>query len=158
MVDTIRALFFSFAMDYVLRLPVDSPENLPPFPASIKDGYAIKFDGVWSTVGNIFEVVQVSVAGTAVSTQLIKCELFILQIYCIKIDILFTLHIMLQPNYLGNIGVRECVRISTGAPLPPGANCVIQVEDTSVVSMSSDGTIEKTIDVLKMPSKFDNIR
>lgn len=52
----------------------------------------------------------------------------------------------------------QCTRISTGAPLPPGANCVVQVEDTSVVSKSSDGTVEMTISILKEPKLFDNIR
>lgn len=56
-------------MGYVLYSTVYSTENLPPFPASIKDGYAIKYDGSWSKTSNIFEVVQVSVAGTAVSTK-----------------------------------------------------------------------------------------
>lgn len=59
--------FLSSAIGYVLHLAVYSVENLPPFPASIKDGYAIKYDGTWSK--NIFEVVQISVAGTEVSTK-----------------------------------------------------------------------------------------
>lgn len=66
--------------------------------------------------------------------------------------------IVLQPKRQEILSERECARISTGAPLPPGANCVIQVEDTSVVSQSSDGTIEKAIAVLKEPKLFDNIR
>lgn len=52
----------------------------------------------------------------------------------------------------------KCARISTGAPLPPGANCVVQVEDTSVISKSSDETVELTIKVLKQPKLFENIR
>lgn len=56
-------------MGYVLYSPIDSSENLPPFPASIKDGYAIKYinGDYWSQKSNIFSVVQVSVAGTVVS-------------------------------------------------------------------------------------------
>lgn len=56
-------------MGYVLHSTVYSSENLPPFPASIKDGYAIKYDGAWSNKNNIFKVVQVSVAGTEVSIK-----------------------------------------------------------------------------------------
>lgn len=54
-------------MGYILHKPVYSFENLPPFPASIKDGYAINYDGSWSKKSNVFKVVQVSVAGTVVS-------------------------------------------------------------------------------------------
>lgn len=55
-------------MGYVLYTPVYAPEDLPPYQASIKDGYAIKYGclNVWSQ-DNIFEVVQVSVAGTEVN-------------------------------------------------------------------------------------------
>lgn len=62
-------MFFSSAIGYVLHSPVNSLENLPPFEASIKDGYAIKYinSDDWSQKCNIFNVVQVSVAGTAVS-------------------------------------------------------------------------------------------
>lgn len=56
-------------MGYVSHSPVYSSENLPPFPASIKDGYAINHVNTnpWSQERSIFNVVQVSVAGTAVS-------------------------------------------------------------------------------------------
>lgn len=56
-------------MGYVSHYPVHSSENLPPFPASIKDGYAINYVNTnpWSQERSIFNVVQVSVAGTAVS-------------------------------------------------------------------------------------------
>ncbi|XP_060843810.1 gephyrin isoform X1 [Rhopalosiphum padi] len=117
------------AMGYVLYLPVNSSENLPPFPASIKDGYAIKYinEDSWSQRSNIFNVVQVSVAGTVPACQ-------------------------------KEIKEGECARISTGAPLPPGANCVVQVEDTAVVTKSSDGKVELTIAILKEPKLFENIR
>lgn len=62
-------VYFSSAMDYVLHSAVYSSENLPPFPASIKDGYAIKYveGSSWSQGSNVFKVVQVSVAGTVVN-------------------------------------------------------------------------------------------
>lgn len=55
-------------MGYVLHEPIYSLENLPSFPASIKDGYAIKYsnNGSWSQKCNVFKVVQISVAGTEV--------------------------------------------------------------------------------------------
>lgn len=56
-------------MGHVLHLPVYSTENLPNFRASIKDGYAIKYvdSDYWC---NVYKVVQVSVAGTNVSTHI----------------------------------------------------------------------------------------
>ncbi|XP_060857084.1 gephyrin [Metopolophium dirhodum] len=117
----------SSAMGYVSYSPINSSENLPPFQASIKDGYAIKYESYWFQKSNIFNVVQVSVAGTV-------------------------------PGYQKEIGEGECARISTGAPIPPGANCVVQVEDTSVETKSSDGKVEITIAILKEPKLFENIR
>lgn len=59
-------------MGYVTNEAVYSLENLPPYPASIKDGYAIKYvcNGSWSQHCSTFEVVEVSVAGTAVNTKI----------------------------------------------------------------------------------------
>lgn len=44
--------------------------------------------------------------------------------------------------------VGEAMRITTGAPLPPGATSVVMVEDTLLVSTSVDGEEEKGIKVL----------
>ncbi|XP_050438861.1 gephyrin-like isoform X2 [Adelges cooleyi] len=118
------------ARDHVLCSTIYSPENLPPFLASIKDGYAINYDNdsTWFEGNkNVYKVVQISVAGT-------------------------------EPNEQIMLHVKECARISTGAPVPPGANCVVQVEDTTIVSKSSDETVEISIAVLKKPKLYDNIR
>ena len=42
----------------------------------------------------------------------------------------------------------EIVRITTGAPLPPGATSVAMVEDTVLKSMTDDGKEEKEIEIL----------
>ncbi|KAK3379274.1 hypothetical protein B0T24DRAFT_569195 [Lasiosphaeria ovina] len=42
----------------------------------------------------------------------------------------------------------EIARITTGAPLPPGATSVIMVEDTVLVSMTDDDKEEKEIEIL----------
>ncbi|CBX93792.1 hypothetical protein LEMA_P034660.1 [Plenodomus lingam JN3] len=42
----------------------------------------------------------------------------------------------------------ECARITTGAPLPPGADAVVMVEDTVLKSMTEDGQEEKDIEIL----------
>lgn len=60
---------FSDAMGYILHKPIYSSENLPSFPAAIKDGYAIKYNNndTWSQKCHVFKVVQISVAGTDVN-------------------------------------------------------------------------------------------
>lgn len=58
---------FRCAKGYILFSPINSSENLPQFQASIKDGYAIKYGNNWFKKSNVFNVVQVSVAGTVVS-------------------------------------------------------------------------------------------
>ncbi|KAI0198044.1 molybdenum cofactor synthesis domain-containing protein [Astrocystis sublimbata] len=42
----------------------------------------------------------------------------------------------------------EIARITTGAPLPPGATSVIMVEDTVLKTMTEDGKEEKEVDIL----------
>ncbi|GAB7325872.1 hypothetical protein MBLNU13_g09940t1 [Cladosporium sp. NU13] len=44
--------------------------------------------------------------------------------------------------------IGEVARITTGAPLPPGATSVVMVEDTVLRSKTEDGTEEKEIEVL----------
>lgn len=68
LVHSNNEIFSSSSVGYTLSKAVYSSENLPPFQASIKDGYAIKFDGSWHETINIFKVVQISVAGTIVSS------------------------------------------------------------------------------------------
>lgn len=68
-------------MGYVLHNPIYSSENLPSFPASIKDGYAIKYNNndSWSQKCHVFRVVQISLAGTEVKyllNQLICADLY----------------------------------------------------------------------------------
>ncbi|KAG9721249.1 hypothetical protein KCU73_g14299, partial [Aureobasidium melanogenum] len=42
----------------------------------------------------------------------------------------------------------QIARITTGAPLPPGATSVVMVEDTVLVSKTEDGTEEKEVEIL----------
>ena len=42
----------------------------------------------------------------------------------------------------------EITRITTGAPLPPGAKTVVMVEDTIVRSTTADGKEEETVEIL----------
>lgn len=53
----------------------------------------------------------------------------------------------------------QIARITTGAPLPPGANSVVMVEDTVLRSMTEDGREEKIVEILTDQVKPDeNIR
>ncbi|GFN82326.1 gephyrin [Plakobranchus ocellatus] len=51
-----------------------------------------------------------------------------------------------------------CVRINTGAPIPPGADAVVQVEDTVLVEASADGRSEIRVDIKQMPTMGQDIR
>lgn len=57
-----------------------------------------------------------------------------------------------------NVDKGYCIRISTGAPVPAGADAVIQVEDTELVEKAADGKEEKTIRILKQPHVGQDIR
>lgn len=52
----------------------------------------------------------------------------------------------------------ECVRINTGAPLPPGADAVVQVEDTKLIKDQEDGRVEVEIEILTTPVLHQEIR
>ncbi|KOS21555.1 Gephyrin [Escovopsis weberi] len=51
------------------------------------------------------------------------------------------------PGHIGTLKEGEIARITTGAPLPPGATAVIMVEDTVLRSMSEDGAEEKEVEI-----------
>ncbi|RUS89088.1 hypothetical protein EGW08_003151, partial [Elysia chlorotica] len=109
------------ALGRYLAGPVHAAEPLPPFPASIKDGYAVRAeDGAGTRV-----VLGDSSAGD-VPTEPVRS------------------------------GV--CVRINTGAPVPPGADAVVQVEDTALVESSADGRTEIRVDIKQMPTVGQDIR
>lgn len=91
------------ALGRVVSETVKARLSLPPFPASTKDGYAVRSaDGA-----GIRKVLTSVAAGDS------RDDIF------------------LPSGYVA--------RINTGAPLPKGADAVVQVEDTKVVSLSSAG-------------------
>lgn len=51
-----------------------------------------------------------------------------------------------------------CMRINTGAPIPNGANAVVQVEDTELIKASDNGSEELEIKILVAPSQGQDIR
>ncbi|XP_063724534.1 gephyrin-like isoform X2 [Symsagittifera roscoffensis] len=109
------------ALGRILSCDVYASDPLPPFPASIKDGYAVRTcDGI-----GIREVIGDSTAGAMTTTEVVP----------------------------GSV-----VRISTGAPLPPGADAVVQVEDTELIEASDDGYKEFKIRILAQSKPGQDIR
>ncbi|KAL5472856.1 hypothetical protein PMIN07_000277 [Paraphaeosphaeria minitans] len=53
----------------------------------------------------------------------------------------------------------QIARITTGAPLPPGADAVVMVEDTALASQTEDGKEEKEVEILTDEIKSgENVR
>lgn len=114
---------FTEALGRVLAEDVFAKDPLPPFPASIKDGYAVlASDGAGKR-----QVLGISVAGVSPGDQ-----------------------IGLLPG--------QCARINTGAPVPEGADCVVQVEDTKLIQEADDGKTELEIEILVPPKVGQDIR
>ncbi|VEU21791.1 DEKNAAC102281 [Brettanomyces naardenensis] len=108
----------------VLAETVVSSVNVPEFPASIVDGYAVSS----SDGPGIYPVVAVSLAQKQTENS------------------------GLQPG--------QIARITTGAPVPPGADSVVMVEETELISTTHD-TIEEEnqVKILAMNVKpGENIR
>ena len=53
-----------------------------------------------------------------------------------------------KPGEIPPLQPDQIVRITTGAPLPPGATAVVMVEDTVLKSTTSDGKEEKEVEIL----------
>lgn len=63
------------------------------------------------------------------------------------------------PGEVGALKEGELARITTGAPLPPGATTVIMVEDTVLKTMSDDGKEEKEVEIqIEGVKEGENIR
>lgn len=107
---------------YTLAEDVFAIFPLPPFAASIKDGYAvIAEDGLSSRR----VLPQSSVAGMGPKLSL-------------------------QPGF--------CIRISTGAAVPSGANAVVQVEDTELLERTENGSEEALIKINSLVKVGQDIR
>jgi len=63
------------------------------------------------------------------------------------------------PGEIGALKEGELARITTGAPLPPGATTVVMVEDTVLKTMSDDGKEEKEVEIqIEGVKEGENIR
>uniref|UniRef100_A0A3B5PXX5 Gephyrin n=1 Tax=Xiphophorus maculatus TaxID=8083 RepID=A0A3B5PXX5_XIPMA len=108
-------------MGRVLAQDVYAKDNLPPFPASVKDGYAVRV---------LFWLVYV------------------------VISFAFSLHV--KPTHTVMPG--QVMRVTTGAPIPCGADAVVQVEDTELLRESEDGTEELEVRILVQARPGQDIR
>ncbi|XP_041971527.1 gephyrin [Aricia agestis] len=98
-----------------------SKEPMPPFPASVKDGYAcLSYDGA-----GVRTVRAAVTAGETPATPL---------------------------------ATGECARVNTGAPIPLGADCVVQVEDTKLIKASEDHQTELEVEILVAPQPHQDVR
>lgn len=103
---------FSDALGLVLAEDIFAAEPLPPFPASVVDGYAL-------------------IAGDTGSRQIIGNQ---------------------TAGYVADLQVKpgQAARVTTGAPIPSGADAVVMVEDTA----ERDDRLELTAPI----ASGDNIR
>ena len=109
------------SLGHILASDVFAKEPFPPFPASVKDGYAVlASDGPGERL-----VLGPVTAGEITASHVISG------------------HVM---------------RITTGAPVPQGADAVVQVEDTELVESDDDGRIEKKVKILASPKPGQDIR
>ncbi|KAM9707548.1 LOW QUALITY PROTEIN: gephyrin-like [Menidia menidia] len=105
----------------VLAQDIYAKDNLPPFPASVKDGYAVRAaDGP----GDRF------IMGESQAGQ--------------------------QPSHTVMPG--QVMRVTTGAPIPCGADAVVQVEDTELLRESQDGTEELEVRIMVQVRPGQDIR
>ena len=109
------------SLGYILASDVFAKEPFPPFPASVKDGYAVlASDGPGERL----------VLGPVTAGEVTAC----------------------------NVISGHVMRITTGAPLPPGADAIVQVEDTELLESDNEGRTEKRIKILTTPMTGQDIR
>ena len=114
-VNEIEEVNYMNALNRITAVKVVATEPLPPFAASVKDGFAIKLTDEQKsqltskakTVKFQFKVIGASNAGDELITVDLK--------------------------------EGECVKINTGAPVPLKSDAVIQIEDTVSLEKNSSG-------------------
>ncbi|KAG7510341.1 hypothetical protein JOB18_019466 [Solea senegalensis] len=117
----IEVINYRSGLGRVLAQDIYAKDNLPPFPASVKDGYAVRAaDGP----GDRF------IMGESQAGQ--------------------------QPTHTVMPG--QVMRVTTGAPIPCGADAVVQVEDTELLRESEDGTEELEVRIMVQARPGQDIR
>ncbi|MGQ9696073.1 MAG: molybdopterin molybdotransferase MoeA [Thermodesulfobacteriota bacterium] len=88
------------ALGRILAEDIIAPRDIPPWPNSAMDGYAVKYADIKGASPD--RPVTLSVIGDLPAGQIFK----------------------------GAVGPKEAIRIMTGAPIPEGTDTVVPVEDT----------------------------
>ncbi|XP_066918875.1 gephyrin-like [Clytia hemisphaerica] len=70
---------------------------------------------------------------------------------------------VLEPITAGKVAMKtirtgQCSRINTGAPLPPGADAVVMVEETELVESKQDGRVEVSVRIKTAPRVLQEVR
>ncbi|MGE0795248.1 MAG: gephyrin-like molybdotransferase Glp [Acidimicrobiia bacterium] len=110
------------ALGLVTAAEVRSPEAVPPFANTAVDGYAVRAADTARAADTTATPVELAVVGM--------------------------LPAGVAPSRA--VGPGEAIRIMTGAPIPPGADAVVMVEDTVIVTTSVGGEtvrIGRSVDV-----------
>jgi gephyrin len=103
----------------VLAEDVTARESVPAFRASVVDGYAI----------------------IASKHMMVPSTKGIFPVVSVS-------HAEAGEDEADALTIGEVARVTTGAPLPPGATSVVMVEDTVLKSQTDDGKEEKEIEIL----------
>uniref|UniRef100_A0A671WXS5 Gephyrin n=1 Tax=Sparus aurata TaxID=8175 RepID=A0A671WXS5_SPAAU len=132
----IEVINYRDGLGRVLAQDIYAKDNLPPFPASVKDGYAVRAaDGP----GDRF------IMGESQAGQQHLCNSISLCVF-----------MCLQPTHTVMPG--QVMRVTTGAPIPCGADAVVQVEDTELLRESEDGTEELEVRIMVQARPGQDIR
>ncbi|KAA3676154.1 gephyrin [Paragonimus westermani] len=117
----VEPVFYQNALGRVLGCSLKSQVCIPPYDASVMDGYAVRF----SDQSRTLRVLGALRAGDSMSTD----------------------HLVVSTG--------TCVRVNTGGPLPVGADAVVPVEHTRLVSRcyasSADLSIEESVIEVSSP-------
>jgi molybdopterin molybdotransferase len=108
------------SMGRVLGEDIMAPRNIPPWDNSAMDGYAVRWQDIHEASPQ--KAVELKVLADLPAGRIFK----------------------------GEVGPGEAIRIMTGAPLPRGADTVVQVEDTEKSGAA--------VRILACPGKGENIR
>src|SRR5262245_28660213 len=123
-IDRTERIPLEAASGRVLAEPIIAAADVPPFDRAAMDGFAVRAE---DTLG-----------GSADAPRMLRL-----------IDTIYTGHAPAR-----TIGAGECAEIATGAPLPPGADAVVMVEDTD----RADGSPQRsTVQIMKAVKTGQNV-
>jgi molybdopterin molybdotransferase len=123
-IDRTERISLAAAIGRVLAEPIIAPADVPLFDRAAMDGFAVRVEDTLGASGDAPRILRL-------------------------IDTIYTGHAPTR-----TIGAGECAEIATGAPLPPGADAVVMVEDTD----RADGSPQRsTVQIMKAVKTGQNI-